>query len=126
MNARTLTTWCVLAAVTLLFCGAAGSLHVHAAHAAHGSPAGAASAHHGHEHGAGDHDHPSPAPHQNEEPGGCSTCFLLQAADATPLDLVRAEVAPRPVARATATPRGLAPAVEFLRLPPGRGPPTRG
>lgn len=111
-----LTSWLLLAAMAVLFSGAASFVHTHE-HAHHAQAAAV-----GHEHcnhgGSDTPDQPAPSDHDD-----CATCFVLLHLSASTLDLLPSAEPLQPVCREAL----LAPEVIFAlgatRVPPGRGPP---
>ncbi len=112
MTRQRLTTWWLLAAMALLFSGAAQPLHERL-----------------------DHHHGPTAPHASAEWQGppaalgpldhddCATCFLLVHGRASPLDLQPPPKLFCPSRLAPPTPAQRIVARDDTPLPPGRGPP---
>lgn len=111
-----LTSWLLLAAMAVLFSGAASFVHAHE-HAHH--PDAVTVGHEHCSHGPVDTpDEPAPSDHED-----CATCFVLLHLSGSTLDFIPPAELPQQACREALPDPEIIFALGATRIPPGRGPP---
>lgn len=116
MNRNGLTSWLLLGAMTLLFSGAAQSVHERQHHWS------AVVA----DHADCPHDGPSDPPESPlpTDHGDCPTCYLLTHIKASPLDLIASVTLTEPTGFVAPMAPRIIITAKASYFPPGRGPPS--